>query len=79
MVSKPRRHGRQPDPAAWPARDVLHRDAEDSGTTAAEVLAAAAHIQMKVRVVVGDLAIEKPIRDANLGPVKVVTADGDPK
>ncbi len=49
------------------------------GTTAAEVLKAAAqYIQTDkfAVVVVGDLAkIEKPIRDANLGPVRVVTAD----
>jgi predicted Zn-dependent peptidase len=49
------------------------------GTTAAEVLKAAAQYIQSDKfavVVVGDLAkIEKPIRDANLGPVRVVTAD----
>ena len=49
------------------------------GTTAAEVLKAAAQYIQSDKfavVVVGDLAkIEKPIRDANLGPVRVVSAD----
>jgi predicted Zn-dependent peptidase len=49
------------------------------GTTAAEVLKVAAQYIQSDKfavVVVGDLAkIEKPIRDANLGPVRVVSAD----
>jgi predicted Zn-dependent peptidase len=49
------------------------------GTTPAEVLKAAAQYIQSDKfavVVVGDLAkIEKPIRDANLGPVRVVWAD----
>jgi predicted Zn-dependent peptidase len=49
------------------------------GITAAEVQKAAAQYIQSDKfavIVVGDLAkIEKPIRDANFGPVKVVTAD----
>ena len=49
------------------------------GTTPAEVLKAAQQYIQSDKfavVVVGDLSkIEKPIRDANLGPVRVVTAD----
>ena len=60
------------DPAYYRARPKL-------GIPEREVLKAAAqYIQTDkfAVVVVGDLAkIEKPIRDANLGPVRVVTAD----
>ena len=82
-VRDDRRHGRQPRPSSsiygLPESFFSEYVPKIQAVTAADVERAAKQYLQTDKfavVVVGDLAkIEKPIRDANFGPVKVVTVD----